>query len=126
MPVFPTGAETSFQGRARNVGGTARWERNVEFIQFIAGALDHIIRAAIKLFSSAMTILEAALRGPLQTVGIHGALQTLILTVIPILTIVVVVKLFGGIIRAIVVLILVMMLIHIMLPFFSGGVVHAP
>jgi hypothetical protein len=96
----------------------------LDFIQVIAQAIDHVVRGAIRLFDSAMTFLEAALRGPLQTIHITGALQTLILTMIPILTIVVVVKLLGGIFRALFVLILVMMLVHIALPIFGVG--HAP
>jgi hypothetical protein len=73
-----------------------------------------------------MTSLENALRGPLQSVGIKGALQTLILMMIPVLTIVAVVKLFGGIVRLVVVVILVLVLAHILYPLVAGTAVQAP
>jgi hypothetical protein len=98
----------------------------LDLIQLIAQAIDHVVRAAIRLFDSAMTFLEAALRAPLQSIHITGALQTLILTMIPLLTLVAVVKLFGGFFRALFVLILILILAHVVIPIFFGSHVAAP
>jgi hypothetical protein len=95
-------------------------------IDLIATTFDRILNAALHLFLVTMTSLENALRGPLQSVGIKGALQTLILMMIPVLTIVAVVKLFGGIVRLVVVVILVLVLAHILYPLVAGTAVQAP
>ena len=91
-------------------------------VEEIAHVFDHILTAAVRLFLTVMNALESALRGPLQTVGIHGSLQTLILMMIPILMIVVVVKLFGGFIRLMLLLILVLVLAHVTFTLFHVGV----
>jgi hypothetical protein len=89
-------------------------------IEVIASGFDHVIRAAVKLFLWVMNSLEASLREPLQSLGIHGSLQTLILMMIPILMIVAVVKFFGGIIRSFVVVVLVLMLMHVAYALFKA------
>jgi hypothetical protein len=99
-------------------------ESVLDFIQFIAQVIDRIVHASIRLFNSSMNFLEGALRGPLQSIGIHGPLQTLFLTLIPILTLVVVVKLFSGFFRALFVLVLVLILLHVALPLFTGSPIH--
>ena len=91
-------------------------------IEEIAHVFDHILSAAVRLFLTAMNAIENGLRGPLQTIGIHGSLQTLILMMIPVLMIVVVVKLFGGFIRLMLLLILVLVLAHVTFALFHAGV----
>jgi hypothetical protein len=89
-------------------------------IQVIANGFDHVLRAAVKLFLWVMNSLEGALREPLQSLGIHGALQTLILMMIPILMLVAVVKFFGGFIRALVVVVLLLVLAHVAYALVAG------
>jgi hypothetical protein len=89
-------------------------------IEVIAKGFDHVLRAGVKLFLWVMNALETSLREPLQSLGIHGSLQTLILMMIPILMIVAVVKFFGGIIRAFVVVVLVLVLAHVTYSLFTG------
>jgi hypothetical protein len=82
-------------------------------IDILAKAFDHVLTAGLRIFLAAMNAIENALRGPLQSIGIHGSLQTLILMMIPILTIVAVVKLFGGIFRFVFLVVLVLVLAHV-------------
>ncbi len=89
-------------------------------IQVIAKGFDHVLRAGVKIFLWVMNSLEASLREPLQALGIHGALQTLILMMIPILMIVAVVKFFAGVIRAFVVVVLILVLAHVTYALFAG------
>jgi hypothetical protein len=110
-------------GPGYSCGG--RKESVLDFIQFVAQTIDHIVRSCIRLFVVSMNALEDALRGPLQSIGVHGALQTLILTMIPILTLVAVVKLFSGFFRALFVLILLLILLHVALPLFTGVPIRA-
>ena len=98
----------------------------MEIVDLIARSFDRVLNAGLRLFLGMMNFLETALRGPLQSIGIHGALQTLILMMIPILMIVAVAKLFGGILRSLILIVLVLVLIHVTWPIFSTGslVVH--
>ena len=93
----------------------------MEFLDLIARSFDRVLNAALRLFEGLMTFMEAALRGPLQAIGIHGSLQTLILMMIPILTIVAAVKLFGGAVRALFVIVLVLVLLHVSWPLLTGN-----
>ncbi len=83
-------------------------------IEVLAKGFDHVLQAGIKLFLWVMNSLEGSLREPLQSLGIHGALQTLILMIVA------VVKFFGGIIRAFVVVVLALVLAHVAYALFTG------
>ena len=91
------------------------------FLDLVARSFDQVLNAGLKLFLGLMTFLEGALRAPLQSIGIHGSLQTLVLMMIPILTIVAAVKLFGGLVRAVLVIVLLLVLLHVTWPIFVGG-----
>ena len=93
----------------------------MEFVDLIARSFDRVLNAALKLFLGLMNFVETALRGPLQAIGIHGALQTLMLMMIPILTIVAAAKLFAGVARALLVIVLVLVLIHVSWPLLMGS-----
>ncbi len=90
----------------------------MEFVDLVARSFDRVLNAGLRLFLGMMNFVEQALRTPLQTIGIHGALQTLVLMMIPLLTIVAVVKLFGGAVRTLVVVVLVLVLVHVSWPLF--------
>ncbi len=93
----------------------------MEVIDVVAKAFDHVLRGAIHLFLLVTTAIENSLRGPLDVIGIKGALQTLILMMIPILILVAVVKLFGGFFRALIVIVLVLVLLHVAWPLVTGS-----
>ena len=95
-------------------------------LEFIARLFDRILNAGVKLFIAVMNTIEGALRQPLQTIGIHGSLQTLILMMIPLMMIVAVVKLFGGIFRLLLLIVLILVLLHTTLPLFHGSGSPAP
>ena len=92
----------------------------MEIIDIVAKAFERVLNGALHLFFIITTAIENSLRGPLDAIGIKGALQTLILMMIPILIIVAVVKLFGGFFRSLIVIILLMVLIHVSWPLFMG------
>ncbi len=92
----------------------------MEVVDLIARSFDRVLNAGLRLFLAMMNFIESGLRTPLQAAGIHGALQTLVLAMIPLLTIVAVVKLFGGIVRALVVIVLALVLVHMAWPLFAG------
>ena len=91
------------------------------FIDLVARAFDRMLNAGLRLFFALMNFLEDALRGPLQAIGIHGPLQTLILMMIPVLIIVAAAKLFAGLVRAVIVVILILVLIHVAWPLVTGA-----
>ena len=89
-------------------------------LDIVVRAFDRVLSAAIHTFLTITTAIERALSGPLEAAGIHGALLTLILMTIPLLMIVAVVKLFGGFIRAIIVIVLALVLLHLLVPLVMG------
>ncbi len=93
----------------------------MEIVQIVANAFDHVLRGGVHLFLIVTAAIENGLRGPLDAIGIKGALQTLILMMIPILIIVAVVKFFGGFLRGLIVIILVLVLIHVSWPLVTGS-----
>jgi hypothetical protein len=92
----------------------------VEIVDLVAKAFDRVLMGALHLFLVVTTAIENSLRGPLDVLGIKGALQTLVLMMIPILIIVAVVKLLGGFFRAVIVIVLVLVLVHVALPLVTG------
>ncbi len=93
----------------------------MEIVDVVARAFDRLLNAGLRVFLSAMNTLEQALRGPLQAAGIHGALQTLVLMLVPLVIIVAVVKLFGGVLRTLVLVVLILVLIHLSWPLIMAG-----
>ena len=90
----------------------------MEFIDLIARAFDRVLNAGLRLFFGLMNFLEESLRGPLQAIG---PLQTLILMMIPVLIIVAAAKLFAGLVRAVVIVILILVLVHVTWPLITGA-----
>ena len=92
----------------------------MEFIDLIARSFDRVLNAGLRLFLGLMNFMETSLRGPLQAIGIHGALQTLILMMIPVLMIVAAAKLFAGVARGLLIIVLALVLIHVSWPVLTG------
>ena len=68
------------------------------------------------LIVSGLVAVELWLRGQLATLGLDPAVQTTIMLALAALLILGALRLFGGLIRAIVILLLILVAIHILLP----------
>jgi hypothetical protein len=67
-----------------------------------------------------LTALELWLRGQLQQLGVPHTIQTVILLAVAVVLVLGTLRLFGGLIRVVVVLILLLIAIHIILPVIQG------
>jgi hypothetical protein len=70
--------------------------------------------------AAVLTSLELWLRGELQALGVPHTVQTLVLLVVAAILVLGSLRLFGGLIRVAVVLILLLIAIHIVLPVIQG------
>jgi hypothetical protein len=91
------------------------------------GNLQNAIDALLQVFRQLgdavvglLTALELWLRGQLQQLGVPHTVQTLILLAVAVLLVLGTLRLFGGLIRVVVVLILLLIAIHIMMPVIQG------
>jgi hypothetical protein len=91
------------------------------------GNLENAIDALLNLLkqfglavAAILTSLELWLRSELQQLGVPHAFQTLILLVVAAILVLGSLRLFGGLIRVAVVLILLLIAIHIVLPVIQG------
>jgi hypothetical protein len=91
------------------------------------GNLQDVIDTLLKLLmqfglaiAALLTELELWLRGELQQLGVPHTVQTLVLVVVAALLVLGSLRLFGGLIRIAVVLILVLIAIHIVMPVVRG------
>jgi hypothetical protein len=86
-------------------------------------AIDTLLRLLIQFgvaVAAILTELELWLRGELQQLGVPHTVQTLILLVVAALLFLGALRLFGGLIRVAVVLIVVLIAIHIVMPVVRG------
>jgi hypothetical protein len=74
------------------------------------------ISAIIAFFVAIFDVIGNALRQLLDSIGVPGNIQTIIIFVVGILFIVAVFRIFGGVIRILLALFLILLLIHIVLP----------
>jgi hypothetical protein len=91
------------------------------------GNLQNAIDTLLKLLmqfglavAAILTELELWLRGELQHLGVPHTVQTLVLLVVAALLVLGSLRLFGGLIRVAVVLILVLIAIHVVMPVVQG------
>jgi hypothetical protein len=89
----------------------------VDLLGIVASAFAKIIDTAVHLLAALMALLEEGLRAPLDGAGIKGWPQTLIVALVPLLSLVAAVKLLSRIIRAGVVALLFGFLLYILWPF---------
>ncbi len=85
-------------------------------LQAITRALLHILEIGVQLVSRILAAFEAWLRGALSALHVGGDLQTIIVTLLPILLLVAVVRLLGGVIRIVLVIVLVLLVLQILSP----------
>jgi len=79
-----------------------------------------LIRSLVDLVLSGLAAIEVWLRGQLAGLGVAPPIQTIILIAIAVVLIAVTLRLFGGVLRAVVVIFLVLLALHALIPVFSG------
>jgi hypothetical protein len=93
----------------------------LDIVGIIARAVAKIIETSMHLLAVLMGMLEEGLRSPLDHAGIKGWPQTVMVALVPLLTLVAAVKLLHRIIRAVVVVIALSFLIYVLWPFIIDG-----
>jgi len=88
----------------------------VDLVGIIARAIAKIIESSLYLIGALMAMLESGLRAPLDQAGVKGWLQTLIVALVPALTLVAAVKLLHRIIRVVVVALVLGFLLYVLWP----------
>ena len=75
-----------------------------------------LIRRLVDLVLSGLAAIEIWFRHQLAGLGVAGPIQTIILIAIAVVLIAVALRLFGGVLRAVVVIFLVLLALHALLP----------
>lgn len=91
-------------------------ERKVDSLRHAIDSLLELILRIGDLIVSGIITIELWLRGQLDQFGLPPMIQTAILAVLAILLVVGSLRLFGGLIRIAVILVLMLIAIHILLP----------
>jgi hypothetical protein len=89
----------------------------------LQNAIDTLLKLLTQLgvaVAAILTALELWLRGELQQLGLPHMVQTVILLAVAALLVLGSLRLFGGLVRVAVVLILVLIAIHIVMPVVQG------
>lgn len=79
-----------------------------------------LIKGLVDLLLSGLAAIEVWLRGQLHGLGVAPPIQTVILIAVAVVLIVVALRLFGGVLRAVVVIFLVLLALHAVIPIFAG------
>ncbi|MDR3538457.1 MAG: hypothetical protein P4L71_18320 [Acetobacteraceae bacterium] len=79
-------------------------------------SLLHLIVMLGDLVVAGILAVELWVRGQLQALGVPHTMQTVVLVVIAVLLIVAALRLFGGLVRVAVILVLLLIAIHTLLP----------
>ncbi len=79
-----------------------------------------LIRSLVDLVLSGLAAIEMWLRGQLAGLGVAPSIQTIILIAVAVVLIAVTLRLFGGVLRAVVVTFLVLLALHTLIPVFTG------
>jgi hypothetical protein len=74
------------------------------------------LEALIGLFLGIFTVIEQFCQGVLNQAGVPENLQKIVLLLVAVVFIVVILRLFGGLIRWLIVLFLILLALHILLP----------
>ena len=80
------------------------------------GTVEYWIRATIGFFAGIFGVIETALHQVLTQLGVAADIQSIVILVVMILFIVAVLRLFGGFLRILLALFLVLLVLHILLP----------
>ena len=79
-----------------------------------------LIKSLVDLVLSGLAAIEVWLRGQLAGLGVAPPIQTIILIAVAVVLIAITLRLFGGVLRAVVVIFLVLLALHALIPVFSG------
>ncbi len=79
----------------------------------------HLVIQAGNLIVAGIIAIELWMRAQLATLGLPPDIQTVLLVALAVLLIVAALRLFGGLIRVAVVLVVVLIAIHVLLPVFQ-------
>jgi hypothetical protein len=79
-----------------------------------------LIRSLVNLVLGGLAAIEVWLRGQLTGLGVASPIQTIILIAVAVLLIAATLRLFGGVLRAVVVIFLVLLALHALIPVFNG------
>ncbi len=85
------------------------------FSQFVTSLLHALVQLG-NVIVAALVALELWLRGQLAQMGLPPLMQTVVMLALAALLIIGSLRLFGGLIRVIVVLVLILIALHILLP----------
>lgn len=89
----------------------------------LQNAIDTLLRLLTQfglVVAAALTELELWIRGQLQQLGLPHGVQTVLLLAVAAILVLSALRLFGGVIRIAVVLILLLVAIHIVMPVIQG------
>jgi hypothetical protein len=79
-----------------------------------------LIRELVDLVLSGLAAIEVWVRHELAGLGVAPPIQTIILIAIAVVLIAVTLRLFGGVLRAVVAIFLVLLALHVLIPVFAG------
>jgi hypothetical protein len=79
-----------------------------------------LIRSLVDLVLRGLAAIEVWVRGQLAGLGVAPPIQTIILIAVAVLLIAVTLRLFGGVLRAVVVIFLILLALHALIPVFNG------
>lgn len=79
-----------------------------------------LIKSLVDLVLGALAAIEVWLRAQLGGLGVAPPIQTIILIAVAVLLIAATLRLFGGVLRAVVVIFLVLLALHALMPVFAG------
>ena len=79
-----------------------------------------LIKSLVDLVLGALAAIEVWLRGQLAGLGVAPRIQTIILIAVAVVLIAVTLRLFGGVLRAVVVIFLALLALHALMPVFAG------
>lgn len=85
-------------------------------MELVTHTLLHLLQVLIGLVHAVMGGIEGWLRETLSRLHVDGDLQTIIVTLVPVLILVAVVRLMGGLLRWTLIVVLVLLLAQILLP----------
>jgi hypothetical protein len=79
-----------------------------------------LVRDLVDLVLGGLAAIEVWLRGQLAGLGVVRPIQTIILIAAAVVLIALTLRLFGGVLRAVVVIFLVLLALHTLIPVFAG------
>jgi hypothetical protein len=112
------------RGAVSSVGRQVGWARTgLSFQETTVDSFKHVINNLLQLLIQLgdvivgwIVIIENALREQLMHLGVAPPLQTIILLALAVILILGALKLFGGLIRVAVVLVLILIALHVLMP----------